>query len=79
MKTRMWRNWAAMVSQDGAMLCLELGWWEFSTLREKNRAALGRYGRLMLLVLSWNTEKIPDRDKQLHSVVYRRMMIPLVQ
>ena len=23
-----------MVSQDGAMFCLELDWWEFSTLRE---------------------------------------------
>ena len=35
---------------------------------EKKRAALGRYGRLMLLVLSWNAEKkFPDRDKQLQS------------
>ena len=23
-----------MISQDGAMFCLELDWWEFSTLRE---------------------------------------------
>ena len=48
-----------MVSQDGAMFCLELDWWEFSTLRdlmEEDRAALGRYRRLSPFVLSWNAE-----------------------